>query len=173
MLWGAAGYRPVQVGRMHFVGYDQLHGFAERYVGDHVSNYFGGPDPCDHGMLRGADGPSRTGLKKSGYGQSSYQILDETVAAATWTTSTGLASGDGEDSTRSRSPYPLDSCSRTRRSWRVRRTTTRTSKGAHAQGPRAILRQAPSILPVVAKRTNTVDVPTTRSCAPAPRTGVS
>ena len=79
---GAAGYRPVQVGRMHFVGSDQLHGFAERYVGDHISNYFGGPDPCDHGMLRGADGASRTGLKKSGYGQSSYQILDETVAAS-------------------------------------------------------------------------------------------
>ena len=79
---GAAGYRPVQVGRMHFVGPDQLHGFAERYVGDHISNYFGGLDPCDHGMLRGADGPSRTGLKKSGYGQSSYQILDETVAAS-------------------------------------------------------------------------------------------
>ena len=79
---GAAGYRPVQVGRMHFVGPDQLHGFAERYVGDHISNYFGGLDPCDHGMLRGADGPSRTGLKKSGYGQSSYQILDENVAAS-------------------------------------------------------------------------------------------
>ena len=50
---GAAGYNPVQVGRMHFVGYDQLHGFAERYVGDHISNYFGGLNPCDHGTLRG------------------------------------------------------------------------------------------------------------------------
>jgi choline-sulfatase len=80
---GAAGYRPVQVGRMHFIGYDQLHGFAERYVGDHISNYFASLHPCDHGMLRGADGPTRTGLQKSGYGQSSYQILDENVAAAT------------------------------------------------------------------------------------------
>ena len=35
---GAAGYRPVQIGRMHFVGPDQLHGFAERYVGDHSPN---------------------------------------------------------------------------------------------------------------------------------------
>ncbi len=28
---GAAGYRPVQIGRMHFNGPDQLHGFAERF----------------------------------------------------------------------------------------------------------------------------------------------
>ena len=32
---GAAGYKPVQIGRMHFNGPDQLHGFTERFVGDH------------------------------------------------------------------------------------------------------------------------------------------
>ena len=31
---GAGGYRPVLVGRMHAVGPDQLHGYAERLVGD-------------------------------------------------------------------------------------------------------------------------------------------
>ena len=49
---GAAGYRPVQIGRLHFVGYDQLHGFAERYVGDHSPNYMGSIHPVDHGDPR-------------------------------------------------------------------------------------------------------------------------
>ncbi|GIT19428.1 MAG: hypothetical protein CM1200mP39_22340 [Dehalococcoidia bacterium] len=38
---GAAGYKPVQIGRMHFNGPDQLHGFTERFVGDHNSNHLG------------------------------------------------------------------------------------------------------------------------------------
>ena len=80
---GAAGYRPVQIGRLHFVGYDQLHGFAERYVGDHSPNYMGSIHPVDHGTLEGTAGPSRVALEKSGYGQSSYEVHDEYVAAAT------------------------------------------------------------------------------------------
>lgn len=79
---GAAGYRPVQIGRMHFVGPDQLHGFAERYVGDHGPNFVGGK-PADHGELGGTAGPDRISLKKSGIGQSAYQVHDEHVAAAT------------------------------------------------------------------------------------------
>ena len=46
---GAAGYDPVQIGRMHFNGMDQLHGFSRRYVGDHSPNYPGSPRPVDHG----------------------------------------------------------------------------------------------------------------------------
>ena len=38
---GAGGYRPVLVGRMHAVGPDQLHGYAERLVGDHGANRTG------------------------------------------------------------------------------------------------------------------------------------
>src|SRR4051794_28091684 len=30
---GAAGYQPVLTGRMHAIGPDQLHGYAERFVG--------------------------------------------------------------------------------------------------------------------------------------------
>ena len=71
---GAAGYRPVQIGRLHFVGYDQLHGFAERYVGDHSPNYMGSLHPVDHGDLEGTAGPTRVALEKSGYGQSSYEV---------------------------------------------------------------------------------------------------
>ncbi len=79
---GAAGYRPVQIGRMHFVGPDQLHGFAERYIGDHGPNFMGGK-PADHGQLGGTAGPHRISLEKSGVGQSAYQVHDEHVAAAT------------------------------------------------------------------------------------------
>lgn len=77
---GAAGYRPVQIGRMHFVGPDQLHGFAERYVGDHGPNFLGGR-PVDHGILTGTAGPHRVSLTRAGYGQSAYEVHDEYVTA--------------------------------------------------------------------------------------------
>ena len=79
---GAARYRPVLIGRMHALGPDQLHGYAERLVGDHGPNYSGGK-PVDHGMLAGTAGPARVSLKKSGIGQSAYQVHDEYVTAAT------------------------------------------------------------------------------------------
>ncbi|HLH72605.1 MAG TPA: sulfatase-like hydrolase/transferase [Chloroflexota bacterium] len=79
---GAGGYRPVLIGRMHAIGPDQLHGYAERLVGDHSSNYLGGK-PVDHGMLQGTAGPDLISLEKSGAGQSAYQVHDEDVTAAT------------------------------------------------------------------------------------------
>ncbi|MCZ6676799.1 MAG: sulfatase-like hydrolase/transferase [Candidatus Poribacteria bacterium] len=79
---GAAGYRPVLIGRMHALGPDQLHGYAERLVGDHGPNHLGGPG-VDHGMLSGTAGPARVSLEKSGPGQSAYQVHDEDVTAAT------------------------------------------------------------------------------------------
>lgn len=79
---GAAGYRPVIVGRMHALGPDQLHGYAERLVGDHASNYIGGA-PVDRGVLTGTAGPDHISLAHSGIGQSAYQVHDEYVAAAT------------------------------------------------------------------------------------------
>ena len=79
---GAAGYRPLLIGRMHAIGPDQLHGYAERLVGDHCPNHPGG-SPVDHGMLTGTQGPERISLKESGPGQSAYQVHDEFVTAAT------------------------------------------------------------------------------------------
>jgi len=79
---GAAGYRPTLVGRMHAIGPDQLHGYVERLVGDHGPNHEGGR-PVDHGMLQGTAGPARVSLRKSGIGQSAYQVHDEDVTAAT------------------------------------------------------------------------------------------
>lgn len=80
---GASGYRPIQIGRLHFIGPDQLHGFAERYVGDHSPNYPGSPNPVDHGALEGTAGPARVSLEKSGIGQSAYEIHDEFVTSET------------------------------------------------------------------------------------------
>ena len=71
---GAAGYYPVLIGRMHGLGPDQLHGYAERLVGDHGGNYPGSGE---------APKNLRASLQKSGSGQSSYQVHDEDVTAAT------------------------------------------------------------------------------------------
>jgi choline-sulfatase len=79
---GAAGYWPVLVGRMHALGPDQLHGYAERLVGDHQSNYIGGSG-VDRGVLNGTAGPQRISLERSGPGQNAYQVHDEYVTAAT------------------------------------------------------------------------------------------
>ena len=78
---GAAGLHPVLVGRMHALGPDQLHGYAERLVGDHGPNHSGGKG-VDHGELSGTAGPARVSLEKSGPGQSAYQVHDEDVGAA-------------------------------------------------------------------------------------------
>lgn len=78
---GAGGYRPVLVGRMHALGPDQLHGYADRLVGDHGPNYPGNPG-ADHGELAGTTGPHRVSLRKSGHGQNAYQVHDEDVTAA-------------------------------------------------------------------------------------------
>ncbi|MEP7062511.1 MAG: sulfatase-like hydrolase/transferase [Betaproteobacteria bacterium] len=79
---GAAGYRPVLAGRLHAMGPDQLHGYADRSVGDHSPNW-GGVPRHDLGVLDRANDPWRESLSRSGTGQSAYQVKDiETAAAA-------------------------------------------------------------------------------------------
>lgn len=80
---GAAGYRPVLAGRMHSLGPDQLHGYAERMIGDHSPNHVGSAQAVDRGILNGTAGPHRISLQRSGPGQSAYQVHDEDVVAAT------------------------------------------------------------------------------------------
>ena len=80
---GAAGYNPIQIGRMHFNGVDQKHGFVKRLVGDHGPNYPGSPRTVDHGILSGTTGPARVSLQKSGRGQNAYEVHDEEVEEAT------------------------------------------------------------------------------------------
>jgi len=79
---GAARYRPALAGRLHSMGPDQLHGYAERMVGDHSPNW-GGVPRHDLGVLEKANDPWRESLERSGVGQSAYQVKDvETASAA-------------------------------------------------------------------------------------------
>jgi choline-sulfatase len=79
---GAAGRRPILVGRLHAIGPDQLHGFAERQVGDHSTNWVGGYGHS-MGVLDKTNGPFRASLEKSGPGRSSYEVHDHDVVAST------------------------------------------------------------------------------------------
>jgi len=81
---GANGYETVQIGRMHFNGLDQLHGFSKRLVGDYGRNHLGSPSPAGiHGNLDFTAGPNRDSLKFSGFGQNAYQIHDEIITENT------------------------------------------------------------------------------------------
>ena len=95
---GAGGCRPALIGRMHALGPDQLHGYAERLVGDHGPNHLGGRG-VDHGELTGTAGPARVSLVKSGPGQSAYQVHDEEVTerAVDWLHRRGERRRAGED----------------------------------------------------------------------------
>jgi choline-sulfatase len=76
---GAGGYRPALAGRLHAMGPDQLHGYAERTVGDHSPNW-GGVPRHDLGVLDKANDPWRDSLLRSGIGQSAYQVKDAATA---------------------------------------------------------------------------------------------
>ena len=94
---GAAGYRPVLVGRMHARGPDQLHGYAERMLGDHVANHLGG-SAQDMGVLTGTETPVRKTLQSAGPGKLAYQLLDEyrTAAAVDYLNQQGIRRRGGE-----------------------------------------------------------------------------
>jgi choline-sulfatase len=80
------GYDTVLSGRMHFVGWDQRHGFAERLIGDVAEScYLADGYKLDNvlGYLVDTAGMSLTGLKKSGPGRTGYHAYDEAVTSAT------------------------------------------------------------------------------------------
>lgn len=58
---GEAGYRPALIGRMHSIGPDQLHGYAERGIGDHTPN-FAGIARFPMGVLEGTNEPDSVSL---------------------------------------------------------------------------------------------------------------
>lgn len=97
--WGAAGYRPVLIGRLHSVGNDQLRGYAERQVGDHYPNYLSGRR-VDRGLLDGAQDPGRVSLTRSGPGLNAYQVHDQDVtdAAVRFLNEEGAKRQSGADS---------------------------------------------------------------------------
>ena len=77
---GAAGYDCRLVGRMHFYGPDQWHGFAERPITD-IGPAWPGAGPPDIGPLTHARGNRGPEIEGSGAGETSYQAYDRAVAA--------------------------------------------------------------------------------------------
>ncbi|MEX0348062.1 MAG: sulfatase-like hydrolase/transferase [Paracoccaceae bacterium] len=76
---GAAGYDCRLVGRMHFYGPDQLHGFASRPIGDIGPGWPGAGAP-EIGPLTNARGNHGSQVGGSGRGETSYQAYDAAVA---------------------------------------------------------------------------------------------
>jgi choline-sulfatase len=79
---GAAGYRPTLIGRLHSIGPDQLHGYTDRRVGDHSTNWPGG-HAHSLGVLDRTNDPFRVSIERAGPGQSSYEVKDRDVLAET------------------------------------------------------------------------------------------
>lgn len=71
------GYRSVLVGRMHFKGNDQHHGFNERYVGD-ITTQWWNQKRDDLGAFQGTL-QMKGCLKEYGFGNSPVQEYDEAV----------------------------------------------------------------------------------------------
>lgn len=75
---GVAGYDCRLIGRMHFYGPDQLHGFSARPIGD-IGPSWPGSGPPDIGPLTSARGNRGPELEGSGRGETSYQAYDYAV----------------------------------------------------------------------------------------------
>jgi choline-sulfatase len=83
---GAAGYETALIGRMHFVGPDQRHGFMRRPLGEHCAfhpgvGYKGAPFLGP--QLKGTSGQTRKAVVNAGWGSTTYQAFDEMVTEAT------------------------------------------------------------------------------------------
>lgn len=81
-----SGYDTILSGRMHFVGWDQRHGFTERILGDvPESVYLSAGWRLENvlGDLVDTPGMSLAGLTKSGPGRTGYHAYDEAVTRAT------------------------------------------------------------------------------------------
>ena len=78
--FGIAGYHTVLVGRMHFKGDEQKHGFDERLVGDITSQYWGtgGKARTDFGVYAGTTNRKNC-LQVVGGGYSPVMAYDEAV----------------------------------------------------------------------------------------------
>lgn len=78
---GAAGYETSLIGRMHFLGFDQCHGFEQRLVGDVVPPFPNGKFALSVDMLVGPSSP-RAYVDVAGPGRTAYQVYDEQVTDA-------------------------------------------------------------------------------------------
>jgi len=83
---GAAGYETALIGRMHFVGPEQRHGFERRPVGEYSAVHPGADRlgaPQFRQLPASTSGQARVSVEMAGTGRTTYQAFDETIAAAT------------------------------------------------------------------------------------------
>jgi choline-sulfatase len=96
---GAGGYETALIGRMHFVGPDQRHGFELRPLGEfsagHPGNTWTGGRAWRHYSDK-STGQNRTAAETAGTGYSLYQWFDEQVAGSTCEYIRGKAGGSGD-----------------------------------------------------------------------------
>jgi len=82
---GAAGYDTALIGRMHFLGPDQRHGFLERPLGEYGAGFPGSPRlgaPLMRDIPVSTSGQCRESVEIGGRGRTTYQAFDEMVADA-------------------------------------------------------------------------------------------
>lgn len=84
---GGADYETALIGRMHFMGPDQRHGFEKRPLGSYFATpYLGAPGfgaPLFGKISPGTSGQGRMSVDVSGYGRTTYQAFDDLVTDAT------------------------------------------------------------------------------------------
>lgn len=77
------GYETVLSGRMHFVGWDQRHGFEKRFVGDMTPSHIGADNEYGiYGEFKRSSGQNLTSINKSGPGNSAVLDFDRVVTDA-------------------------------------------------------------------------------------------
>ncbi len=77
------GYETVLSGRMHFVGWDQWHGFEKHLVGDITPCFVGGDNEREiYGEFMRSSGQNLTSIRKSGAGNSAVLDYDAAVTDA-------------------------------------------------------------------------------------------
>lgn len=77
------GYETVLSGRMHFVGWDQQHGYEKRFVGDLTPCFVGADNEEEiYGDFKRSSGQNMTSIKKSGAGNSAVLDYDRDVTDA-------------------------------------------------------------------------------------------
>jgi len=82
---GTAGYETSLIGRMHFCGADQRHGFENRPIGEYGAKHPGAPyrskTPTRGPYYHGGSGQSRPDVTRAGRGRTTYQNMDERITA--------------------------------------------------------------------------------------------
>ena len=73
---GASGYETSLLGRMHFEGHDQYHGFENRPIGEMFAVH-----PGTFGGEKYPSGQSRRVIELSGTGTTTYQWMDDLIAS--------------------------------------------------------------------------------------------